>query len=273
MTAPVQARPGPAPVRLSSRVGLRATLRHSLAIARRNLVQLRNDPEQLLDATLMPMAMTLIFVYVFGGAIAHDQGDYRQFLIPGIMVQTANFAARSTGIGLSFDFDNGLMDRFRALPIARSAMLWGRIAADSCRMLLGQLVMLAFALIIGFRVQTGFLALVEALAVLMVYGIALCWVSAYIGLVLRNPQTVQSVGFLWTVPLQFGSSMFVPTDTMPDWLRVFAAFNPTSAVVDTCRGLLGGGPVMEPLLHTLAWVAVFVVVFAPLSVRQYRRRG
>lgn len=251
----------------------RDTVRHTVAIARRNLLQVRNDPGQLLDATVMPMVFTLVFVYVFGGAIARDQHDYLQFLMPGIMVQTLAFGSRATGIGLSLDFGNGLMDRFRSLPIARSAVLAGRITADLCRLLLGQLVMFGFALVVGFRVGTGPMGVLGAGVVLMLYGTALCWVSAFIGLVLRSTQTVQTVGFLWTIPLQFGSSMFVPADTMPGWLQAFSSVNPTTLVIDTCRGLLVGGPVAQHLAGALVWVVALVAGFAPLSIWCYRRRS
>lgn len=253
-------------------MGLRALARHSTAIARRNLMQVRGDPGQLMDATVMPMTFTLVFVYVFGGAIARDQHDYLQFLIPGIMVQTLAFASRGTGVGLSTDFGSGLMDRFRAMPVSRSAVLTGRVLADMCRLLLGQLVMLAFAFVVGFRVQTSAAGVAGALALLMLYGFALCWVSACIGLVLRSPQTVQTVGFLWTIPLQFGSSMFVPTATMPGWLQAFTAVNPTTLVIDGCRGLLLGGPVVDAVVGAVGWSVGLVVVFVPLSIWCYRRR-
>ncbi|MFD1935551.1 ABC transporter permease [Nonomuraea mangrovi] len=256
-----------------ARIGPGAILRHSMAIARRNLIQLRNDPEQLLDAMLMPLVITLLFVYVFGGAIGNGSADYQRFLIPGIMVQIVTFAARSTGIGMSFDFANGLMDRFMTLPIARSAVLTGRIVADMCRMLLGLAVMFVFALIMGFRVETDLLSALAALALLMLYGMAFCWVSAFIGLAIRNPETVQSIGFLWTLPLQFGSSMFVDPATMPTWLRIFSELNPTTSIVDASRALLTGGPPTGPVLHSLAWIAALVIVFAPLSIVWYRRRA
>ncbi|MFI6320151.1 ABC transporter permease [Nonomuraea sp. NPDC050556] len=257
----------------SARIGLGATLRHSLALARRNLIKLRNDPEQLLDAILMPLVITLIFVWVFGGAIGKGSADYQRFLIPGIMVQIVTFAARSTGIGLSFDFSNGLMDRFRTLPIARSAVLTGHILADMCRMLLGLMVMFLFSLIMGFRVETDLLSALGALALLMLYGMGFCWVSAFVGLAIRNPETVQSIGFLWTLPLQFGSSMFVDPATMPTWLRVFSEINPTTSIVDASRALLTGGSATIPVLHSLAWTGALVLVFAPLSIIRYRRRA
>ncbi|MGW2182498.1 ABC transporter permease [Streptomyces sp. NPDC001732] len=257
----------------SGRVGPRATLRHSFAIARRNLLQIRSDPGLLLDSVVMPIVFTLIFLYVFGGAIWGDRpGDYRQYLLPGIMVQTLMFASRSTGYLLSADFGSGVMDRFRSLPIARSAVLTGRILADMGRLLLGQLVMLGFALLIGFRVETGFLSAMAAVLLTLLYGTALAWVSAYIGLAIRSPNTVQSVGFLWMIPLQFGSSMLVPTSTMPDWMRAFATVNPTTLVTDACRNLLVGGPTATPVLGSVLWSVGLMTLAIPLAVSRYRRR-
>jgi oleandomycin transport system permease protein len=261
-----------APPRTGSRLGPVAVLRQVSAVSRRNLVRARNDPGQLIDSTLMPMALALVFIYVFGGAIGHDQDSYRQYLMPGIMVETASFASRATGIGMNLDFSNGVMDRFRSLPIARFSVLSGRIAAEFWRMLLGQIVMLAFAYLIGFRVHTGIVPTLAAIGVIMLFGVALCWVSAFIGLVVRSPETVQSVGFMWMVPLQFGSSMFTSPDTMPGWLRSFANVNPVSEVINTCRALLIGGPVTPYLWPALAWILGIVVVFAPLAVRRFLRR-
>ncbi|MFD0383471.1 ABC transporter permease [Streptomyces stramineus] len=242
-----------------------------MAITRRNLTQIKSDPAQLLDATVMPMVFTLVFVYVFGGAIGNGQADYRQYLIPGIMVQTVSFAAQVTGVALNMDFSKGVMDRFRSMPIARSAVLSGRILADVW-LALGQVVILAFAFLIGFRVHTNVLAVLGAMALLLLYGIALSWIAAFVGLVIRSPQTVQSMGFLWMIPLQFGSSMFAPPSTMPGWLRAFVEINPTTLVVDACRGLLVGGPVASNVIGSLLWIGGVLLVFVPLSVRQYGRR-
>ncbi|AHH95949.1 ABC transporter permease [Kutzneria viridogrisea] len=252
--------------------GQRALARHSLAVARRNLVQVKNDPGQLLAATLTPVLFTVVFLYVLGGAISGGQAGYQQYLMPGIMAQTVTVASIATGIGLNLDFGSGVMDRFRSLPIARSAVLTGRILADACRLVLGQLVVLGFALVIGFRVQTGVLPAVGAVLLMSLYGIALCWIAAYVGLRIRSMQTVQTIGFLWLTPLQFASSIFAPASTMPDWLRVFVEVNPTSLVTDTCRGLLIGGPVAGSAAGALLWIAAMIAVFAPLAVREYRRR-
>jgi oleandomycin transport system permease protein len=249
-----------------------STLRHSLAICRRNLVHIRNDPEQLLDATVMPIVFTLVFLYVLGGAIGGDHLDYREYLLPGIMVQTASFASTVTGIGLNTDFGQGVMDRFRSLPISRAAVLAGRIGSDVCRLLLGQLVMLAFAFVVGFRVHTNPVAVLGAFALLLLYGTALCWVSAFVGLSVKNAQVVSTVGFLWMIPLQFGSSIFAPPDTMPGWLQAFVAVNPTTLVTDACRGLLVGGPVAGSALGAIAWSVGLMAMFAPLAVLRYRNR-
>jgi len=251
---------------------VRRVLRHSAAICRRNLAQMKSEPLQLLDVALMPIVLSLIFLYMFGGAIGGGTEEYRRYLMPGMMVETIALAARATGLGLNLDFSTGMMDRFRALPVARSAVLAGRIGADVCRMLIGQLTMLGFAFAIGFRVQTGPLAVLGAVLLLLAFGTALSWVTAFIGLVVRSPQTVDTAGFIWMIPLQFGSSMFVAPSTMPGWLQAFAKINPITLVCDAVRNLLVGGPLMQPVLGALAWTVVLTAVFAPLAVRRYTRR-
>lgn len=251
--------------------GLRP-VRHTLVIARRNLMKISGDPGLLLDATVMPMVFALMFVYVLGGAIAGSVGNYREFFMPGIMALTITIVSRSSGIGLAMDFHTRLVDRFRALPIARSVVLTGRIVADYARMLLSLLVILAFALAIGFRIHTGVLPALAALALLSAFGFALAWISAFIGLSMRSMQTVSTVTALWMVPLQFGSSLFVAARTLPGSLQAFVRVNPMTLVVNASRGLLVGGPVADPLRGALAWIAVILLVFVPLSVWRYVRR-
>jgi oleandomycin transport system permease protein len=248
------------------------TVRHTLAMARRNLMKIRGDPGLLLDATVMPMVFALMFVYVLGGAIAGSVGNYREFFMPGIMALTITIVSRSSGIGLAVDFNTRLVDRFRALPIARSVVLSGRIIADCVRMVLSLLVILAFALAIGFRIHTGVLPAIGALGLLTAFGFALAWVSAFIGLSMRSMQTVSTVTALWMVPLQFGSSLFVSAKTLPGSLQAFVRVNPMTLVVNTSRGLLVGGPVADPLRGALAWIAAILLVFVPLSVWRYVRR-
>lgn len=252
--------------------GMRGVVRHSFVIARRNLMKISGDPSLLLDATVMPMVFAVMFIYVLGGAIAGSPADYRQFFIPGIMVLTITIVSRTTGIALAVDFGKGIVDRFRSLPIARSAVLSGQIIADAARMLLSQLIVLAFAMIIGFRIHAGVLPVLGALALLTAFGVALSWVSAFIGLSMRSVQSVETLTTLWLVPLQFGSSLFVQPSTMPVWLRSVAEWNPTTLVADGARALLSGGVATRPVLGALAWVAVLLLVFVPLAVRRYARR-
>jgi oleandomycin transport system permease protein len=257
----------------ASRRDPRRVLRQSLAMFRRNMMQLRADPLDLLAGAMMPMLLALIFLYVFGGAISNGNiAGYRLYLLPGIMVDAITFASRSTGVGLNMDFSNGMVDRFRSFPIARSSILIGRITADVMRMALGQIVMLTFALLVGFRAAGGVGSILAASLVMLAFGAALSCVSAFIGLAVRSPQAVQSLGFMWMIPLQFASSMFVQPSTMPSWLRGFAEINPVSLVCDASRDLMMGVDATGPLLGTLAWIVGIVAVFGPLAVLQYSRR-
>lgn len=251
--------------------GVRSVVRHSFVVARRNLMKISGDPSLLLDATVMPMVFAVMFIYVLGGAIAGSAADYRQFFMPGIIVLTITIVSRTTGIALAVDFGKGIVDRFRSLPIARSAVLSGQIIADAARMLLSQLMVLAFAVIIGFRIHTGILSVLAALALFTTFGVALSWVSAFIGLSMRNIQSVETITTLWLVPLQFGSSLFVQPATMPGWLRAAAEWNPTTLVADAGRALLSGGAAARPTLGALAWITVLLLVFVPLAVRRYAR--
>lgn len=246
-------------------------LRQSGAICRRNLLQLRGEPLQALDV-VMPMVLGLLFLGAFGGAVGRTGTDYARYLLPGIMVQAVTIVSMATGIGLNQDFGGGFIDRLRALPIARSSVLAGRIAADLIRMAAGLLLVFGFALAVGLRVHGGPLGTLAALALVLAFGTALSWVSAFVGLAIRSPQTVQSLGFVWMIPLQFGSSLFVPAGTMPAWLRPFVAVNPMTQVCDATRGLLGGTAATGPVLGTLAWTVGVTLVFAPAAVRRYGRR-
>jgi oleandomycin transport system permease protein len=250
----------------------RTVLRQCAMICRRNLMQLRSDPLQLFSATFMPILITIIFINIFGGAIGGGSENYTQYLLPGITVQTVTVASRLTGVGLNLDFTTGMMDRFRSFPIARSSVLIGRIAADLCRMVLAQIVMLAFAFLIGFRIYGGPLATLAAMVLMLGFGAALCWVSAWIGLVVRGAESVQMIGSTWIIPLQFGSSMFVSPSTMPGWLRTVVEVNPMTLVCDACRDLLLGANAIAPVLGSLAWIVGLTAVFGPLAVLRYSRR-
>ncbi|MEV5176171.1 ABC transporter permease [Streptomyces flaveolus] len=252
--------------------GSRRAVGHTLAITRRNLRKVLSSPGQVLDATLMPLVFALIFVYIFGGAISGSSGAYRQYVMPGIMALTTTIASRTSGISLNTDFHNGVMDRFRTLPMTAWAVLAGRILADTLRMLVSLLVVFAFALLIGFRVHTGPLQAAAAIGLILLYGVALAWLHALIGLTARTVETVQSVGMLAMVPLQFGSSIFVAPGTMPGWLGFLVAHNPMSSVVDASRALLTGGPAAGHVTAALAWSLALIAVTAPLAAHRFARR-
>lgn len=246
-------------------------LRHSLTIARRNLIQVLRTPELLVFAAVQPIMYVLLFNYVFGGAIQTPGVDYIHFLIPGIVVITVAFASFGTGIGLNQDLSKGMVDRFRSLPIARSAYLTGRILADTVRIMGNVLLLAGVGVLLGLRFQAGPAPALGAFLLATAFGVAMAWVAALIGLAGRNPETVNSVGFIWLLPLTFASSAFVPVATMPGWLQAFAEVNPITVNVDAMRALILGGPTATPVLQSVAWIGGITVVFWVLAVRRYRR--
>jgi oleandomycin transport system permease protein len=261
---------GPMDVRVR-RISPGLAVRHALLVARRNLLQVRGNPQLLIFLVIQPILFVLLFVYVFGGAIAGSSRQYVQFVIPGIIVQTVVFATAMTGIGLNEDLAKGIIDRFRSLPIARSAVLAGRILADAVRLVASLAVILGVGTVLGFRITTSPAAALGGLLLVVGFGMALSWVAALIGLSVRNPETAQSAGFIWMFPLTFASSAFVVASTMPGWLQPFVRINPISVAADALRGLLLAGPVLGPVLKTVAWIVALTVVFAPLAIRQFRR--
>src|SRR3954468_9121575 len=249
-----------------------SSLRHGLTVAWCGVVKTIHSPEALLDVTLQPVIFLLLFVYVFGGAIAGDTTTYLQYALPGVLVQTVVFASAGTGTGLADDLKSGIFDRFRSLPISRTAPLLGAIGADLVRYLTSGVIMLAFGFLLGFRTSAGVLAVLAALGLVTVFAFALCWVFTALAMVVREPRSVQGLGALIMLPLTFGSNVFVPTATLPGWLQGFVSVNPVSKVADAVRGLLTGGPVAGPALATLVAVVALVGVFGPLAVALYRRR-
>ncbi|MEV0230701.1 ABC transporter permease [Nonomuraea sp. NPDC050786] len=257
-----------------SRRPLPHAFRDAAVMARRNLVQIKGDPGLLLDATLTPVIISVIFVAVFGAAIAGNVTNYAQYFIPGIMAINLMIISRTTGVGMSVDFNSGVVDRFRSLPISRSAVLTGRVIADSLRMLLSLVVIIACSTLFGFRLLGGPVGTLGAIALLMGFGIAMSWIAVFIGVSVRSITTVSTVTSLWVLPFQFGSSAFVPTEGMPAWLRAFADINPITLVVDASRGLLDGHASSQSITGAIAWISAILVVFAPMSVgRFYRRRA
>ena len=254
------------------RTWLPSAVRHGATLAWRGLVKTAASAEALLDVTLQPVIFLLLFVYVFGGAISGDTSSYLQFALPGVLVQTIVFASAGTGTALADDLKSGIFDRFRSLPISRTAPLLGAISADLVRYLASGVIMLVLGLLLGFRFTTGPLAVVAAMGLVMVFAFALCWIFTALAMVVRDPRSVQGLGAIVMLPLTFGSNVFVPADTMPAWLRAFVEINPVSHVADAVRGLLTGGPVAAPATAGLIAAAVITAVFAPLAVALYQRR-
>lgn len=247
--------------------------RHALALARRSLIKTLRTPEQLLDVTLQPVIFVVMFVYLLGGAVSGSQHAYLQFLLPAIMVQTVLFASIATGVSLNTDIKKGVFDRFRSLPIARSAPLVGSVLGDMIRFFVSIAVLMGFGYAIGFRIGTNPLAMLGAFAVTIAFAFAVTWIFVLVGMLMREPGAVQGTAFLVLFPLTFGTNMMVPTDTLPGWLQAWVKVNPVADVMEAARGLMLGGPVASPVLTSLAWSAGLVAVFAPLAVRAYRRRA
>lgn len=253
-------------------VGPVAGLRHGLALAGRSVTKTRKNPASLLDVTLQPIIFLVVFVYLFGGAISGSPGEYLQFLLPGLMVQNIAFASLGTGTALNTDITTGVFDRFRSMPIARAAPLVGAVLGDVVRFVVTLTVLLVFAVILGFRVQTDPARFLIAFAMMVLFGLCLCWVSVWVGMLVKSPQAVPGTLVAFIMPLTFGSDIFVPADTMPGWLRAWVEINPVTHLAGAARGLLLGGEWVASAGWAFLWAAVIVAIFFPLALRAYRRR-
>lgn len=248
--------------------------RHVLALAQRSLIKTWRTPEALIDVTIQPVIFLALFTYIFGGAIAGGStASYLQFLLPGLLGQSIAMAGVALGQNLNADIEKGVFDRFRSLPIARSAPLVGAVLADLARYLVLCLITLGFGYLMGFRIETNAVAALAAIALSIGFALCFCWISVFVGMTVRTPGAVQGIMFLLVLPLSFGSNTYVQTSTMPGWLQAFVKVNPLSHLVSTVRGLMTGGPVAGNLLWTFGWMAVLVGVFFPLAMRGYRRHA
>jgi ABC-2 type transport system permease protein/oleandomycin transport system permease protein len=254
-------------------VTLGVALSDAATITRRYLTHVIRQPQLLVFSTVQPVMFVLLFRYVFGGALQLPPqfGDnYSNFLLPGIFVQTVAFGSTQTAIALADDLGKGVIDRFRSLPMARSAVLVGRTSADLVRGFLVVLIMTVVGLIIGFR--PDWLGLLGAIGIVVALGFAMSWIYALVGMSVPNSETAQAASFVVTFPIVFASAVFVPTQTMPDWLRVFAENNPITHVAEASRWLATGiGDGSSHLVWSLVWIVGLLVVFIPLSVNRYRR--
>jgi len=258
---------------------LSTTVADGLTITRRNLIKVKRVPDLIVFATLSPIMFVLLFRYVFGGAI-NVPGDvsYAEFLLPGIFAQTVIFGSTITGASLADDLQKGLIDRFRSLPMAHSAVLVGRTAADLALNALSIAVMAVTGLLVGWRIHTSFVEAAAGFLVLLGFAYAMSWLMAQVGLMVRTPEVVQNASFIVIFPITFVANTFVPLETFPAVLQTFAEWNPVSAVVQAARNLFGnsfGAPdvwsLQNPVLYSAIWGVAILAVFVPLSVRTYRR--
>jgi oleandomycin transport system permease protein len=254
-------------------------IRDSLILAKRTVTKMFRNPEQFIDVTLQPIIMTVLFVFIFGGAVAGSTGKYVEFALPGIIVQTIMFTSLTIGVNLNTDIQKGVFDRFRSLPIARSSPLFGAVLGDIVRHSIAITVTLVFGAIIGFEFHNPWYYTLTAVVMIIVFAVSLCWVSVLIGMLARSSGAVQGLSFLIVFPLTFGSSTFVPASTLPSWLQGWVAVNPVTHVIEAMRGLLAGNSYLasgETLAGQLLWVlgacVVLVAIFFPLATWAYRKK-
>lgn len=271
------------PAHASARIGLSEAFTDAMVITRRGLIRNVRLPQLIIFATIQPIMFLLLFLYVFGGSIGGSLppaagGEYLNFLLPGLLLQIVTFGAGQTAVGLTEDLSSGVIDRFRSLPMARSAVLAGRTVADLLRNAFVITLMLVVSFLLGFRYQTSFARFVAGVGLALAFAFSLSWVMAAMGLKVKTPEAVQSAVFLPVFPFVFASSVFVPTDNMPSWLQVFAEHQPISIIANAIRGLMLGQGILPPgqtvggqVLLASAWIIGILVIFAPLAVRTYRR--
>jgi ABC-2 type transport system permease protein len=243
----------------------------SLTLAWRAMLKIKHVPFQLFDVTVFPLMMTLMFTFLFGGALAGSPRAYIQFLLPGILVQTIVFITVYTGVGLNSDLQKGLYDRFKSLPIWQPAPLAGALLGDVLRYSLAAVMVIVLGAILGFRPAAGWLGVVLALALILVFAFAVSWVWIVVGMLVQSPESVMTSSFLILFPLTMISNIFVDPATMPGWLQTIVRFNPVTHLASASRGLMHGGVRFGDVAWVFAASAVIVAVFAPLSLRMYRR--
>jgi ABC transporter DrrB family efflux protein len=256
------------------RWALRRAAGDTFVVTRRNLRHFVRQPQLLIFSTVQPIMFVLLFTYVFGGAIGRSLPpgvSYIDFLLPGIFVQSVSFRATQTAVGLAEDLERGVVDRFRSMPMARSAVLAGRTLADLVRNVLIIGLMIVVGYVIGFRFNGGLLDALFSIAIVSAFGLALSWIFAFVALTVRGAEAAQSAGFVAIFPLVFASSVFVPVDSMPSWLQTFAEISPVTLTADAARGFALGTSTADSLPGALAWIGGLLAVFVPLCVWRYRR--
>jgi ABC transporter DrrB family efflux protein len=277
VTAPVGDRPQTSTLDAGARPERPAwqwAARDTWTVTGRNLRHFVRQPRLLVFSTVQPVMFVVLFAFVFGGIaeIALPDGlSYIDFLLPGIFVQSACFRSTQTAVGLAEDLERGVVDRFRSLPMSRGAVLAGRTGADLVRNLAVILLMIAVGYLIGFRFSEGPFAALGAILVVGLFGYALSWIFVYVALAVPGAEAAQSAGFVAVFPLVFASSIFVPVETMPGWLRVFAGNSPVTATADAARALSVGGELGRPMLLTVGWAVVILAIAVPASTRRFQK--
>jgi ABC transporter DrrB family efflux protein len=271
MSVAAEAKRVPGVPQLTPTARFQWAVRDAIVLTQRSLLRYLRIPSLLVFSTIQPVMFVLLFRYVFGGAIEVPGVDYVDFLMPGIFVQTSVFGATATGVGLATDLKTGMVERFKSLPMARSAVLAGRTLSDTVRNSFVVLLMTLVGYLVGFNFSAGFLPAVGALMLAVAFGFAFSWISATIGLAVRDAESTQAASFIWIFPLTFASSAFVPVESMPAWLQAFADINPVTITVNALRALVLGGPTATLVFQALAWIAGILIVFVPLAVRRYRQ--
>lgn len=257
---------------LSNHVGFGQTVMQSASLSWRGIVKIRRNPAGLADVIIGPAIFLVLFGYVFGGAISGDTSEYLQYVFPGILGMMTLLATMGVGVSLSSDLSEGIFDRFGSLPIARIAPLMGAIGSDIVRQLVSLTALVGFGLLLGVRFETSVWSVLAGCAFALAFALSVAWALILLALAIEEPQAVQGLGAVIMIPLAFASNIFVPIETMPGWMQTFASWNPVGHLVDAVRALMMGGPVGQPLLFTLMWMAAFVIVFAPLSLIAYGKR-
>jgi len=246
-------------------------LRDTGAVIKRNLLQYLRVPQLLVFSTIQPIIFVLMFRFVFGGSIDTGRIPYVDFLMPGIFLQVVVFGSLATAIGLATDLKSGLMERFHALPMWTPAVLVGRTVADLIRNVFVVLLMMVVGFLVGWRIHTTVLALLPGISLILLFGWAMSWIFATVGLAVKDPETAQAAAFPVLAPLVFASAAFVPVLSMPGWLQPWARNQPVSVTIETFRALTLGGPTSSLVIKTILWSVLIIAIFAPIAVRLYRK--
>ena len=260
---------------------IRYAFSDGVAVAKRNVIKIKRVPDVLVSVLITPIMFVLLFGYVFGSSIDIPGGSYREFLIGGTFALTLTFGATFTGVGLADDMQKGIIDRFRSLPMSRSAVVFGRTASDMIYNVLSLIIMALAGLIVGWRIHNGIGSALLGFGILLLFAYAISWIMAYVGLLVPSVEVVNNASFMVIFPLTFIANTFVPSENLPTPLRIFAEWNPVSAVTQAARELFGNippgtpeptvWPLQNAVLYTFIWVVIIIAIFAPLAVRRYKR--